>query len=292
MKTQKPKNRLRYWLNLSIAALLFTLLIYYIFLAYSITKPANSEVKGPTPSEWPASYEETSISLADGAVLSGWYVPSNNGKLIILLHGYGANRLQMAWHAQVLVREGYGIFMYDQRASGESSGDFRSWGWQDVDDMKFILDYFSTEHNMPNTQISLIGASTGAEIAILSMERYPNLDKVIADGAGYSVASDLPPNRSFSDKLITAPVGLVLKMVEIGSGIHPKSSIVQAINTIDPSDILLISTGNDSEKLMNDYYCSILGDGCQHWNVPYAAHTLVYQVEPEEYTRRMLFILE
>lgn len=288
---KKPRNQLRYWLKLSIFALLCVLAAYYVALAYTMIKPSPSRVDGPTPAEWPASYEDVSIEMPDGAILEGWYVPPKNGKLVILLHGYGANRLQMAWHAQILVKEDFGVFLYDQRASGESTGKWRSWGWQDVDDLGVVLAYLAEKKDITSDRVSLVGASTGAEIAILARERYPELNKVIADGPGYSVAADLPPDRSFADRLITAPVGLVLGMMEIGSGVHPKSSMVQALKVIEPADLLLISTGEAEEKLIGDYYCSILGEGCQHWNVPNAVHTLAYQVESDQYINKMLTFL-
>ena len=45
--------------------------------------------------------------------LSGWYVPSRNGAVVILLHGYGNNRAQMWPRAEPLARAGYGVLLYD-----------------------------------------------------------------------------------------------------------------------------------------------------------------------------------
>ncbi len=40
-------------------------------------------------------YEDVALTTSDGLRLSGWYIPSQNGAAVILLHGYGTNRIQM-----------------------------------------------------------------------------------------------------------------------------------------------------------------------------------------------------
>ena len=39
-------------------------------------------------------------------VIKGWYIPSQNQAAIILLHGYGGNRLGLLGHAEFLARRG------------------------------------------------------------------------------------------------------------------------------------------------------------------------------------------
>jgi uncharacterized protein len=291
MALKKPKSKFRYWLNLISVGLIFGIFLYFAMIVFSIVRPAPSDLGGITPRDWGFEYQDASIQMDDGAFLKGWYIPGNNDRTVILIHGYGSNRLQMGWRAQVLAQKGYGIFMYDLRASGESSGKLRSWGWQDVDDLKNVLTYLHEKYQVPENSIDLVGASTGGEIAILAKERYPEIQKVVADGAGYSVASDLPPNLSFGDRIGTAPVNLILKTVEVVTGVHPKSSIVSALRGMNPHDVLLISTGTGPEKLTADYYCSILGSECYQFNVPNANHTLAYQAEPELYGLNMLDFL-
>jgi len=67
--------------------------------------------------------------------MAGWFIPSRNYATIILLHGYGGSRTAMIWHAEQLVEAGYGVLMYDERASGKSEGTHRSYGWEDTRDL-------------------------------------------------------------------------------------------------------------------------------------------------------------
>lgn len=291
MKKTNPNKRLRYWLNLCIAGLLFGLFLYYILLSFQLIRPAPSAVTGPTPAEWGATFDDVSILMKDGISLKGWFIPSQNGEVVILLHGYGSNRLQMLWHAQILSEAGYGVLLYDQRASGESGGKWRTWGWQDVVDMEMILSYLNSEYQISTSKISLWGASTGAEIAVLTLEQYPELKRIIADGPGYSTAADLPPNRSLADRFITAPVGPVLSLMGLITGVHPQSSLTHVLQNAESEKIFLISTGTGFEKLMGDNYSLQSGEKSQYWNVPDAAHTLIYLIAADEYARRVLEFL-
>src|SRR5512139_2035087 len=87
--------------------------------------PAPSQVE--IPNDLAFQVEEVTFKGGDNLTLAGWFTPPENGATIILLHGYGGNRTAMIWHAQVLVKAGYGVLMYDERASGESEGTQRSY---------------------------------------------------------------------------------------------------------------------------------------------------------------------
>ena len=100
-----------------------------VYSEIRISLPAPSEVH--IPSDLPFEVQDVKFEGGDGLRMSGWEVPSQNGVIIILLHGYGGNRVNMLWHAKQLVKAGYGVLLYDERASGESEGTRRSFGWED-----------------------------------------------------------------------------------------------------------------------------------------------------------------
>ena len=95
------------------------------------------------PADLPFQVEEVSFPGGDNLKLAGWYAPPAKGATIILLHGYGGNRANMIWHANILVKAGYGVLMYDERASGESEGQRRSYGWEDAQDVGGALDFLN-----------------------------------------------------------------------------------------------------------------------------------------------------
>ena len=112
----------RYWLKLIgfgvIAFIILGNIAYVGLYAYAFTYPARSDVCCITPADKGFEYEEVTLTTNDRLKLVGWYIPSQNRAAVILLHGYGGNRLGVMYHAEALANQGYGVLMYDQRASG------------------------------------------------------------------------------------------------------------------------------------------------------------------------------
>ena len=160
------------------------------FIAYQSTvddtAPAPSQVEIPLD----LSFEAVSVSFTggDGLKMAGWFVPPQNGATIILLHGYGGNRTGMLWHAGILAEAGYGLLMYDERASGESEGEHRSYGWEDPADVSGALDYLSSLPNVDPGKIGIAGCSIGGQIALQGAAHYPQIGAVWADGPSAQTA--------------------------------------------------------------------------------------------------------
>ena len=103
---------------------------FFIFpISFLLTGPTVEDNKHSicceAPLEYGATeYESVKFKLADGATISGWYIPATTHKnsLIILIHGhYGDRRATGEW-AKIFIEAGYGIYMYDLRGHGESEG--------------------------------------------------------------------------------------------------------------------------------------------------------------------------
>ena len=66
-----------------------------------------------------SSYQEVTFATSDDLRLSGWYVPSKNGAAVIVVHGGGSDRTGSLPHAELLLRHGYGVLLYDARGRGK-----------------------------------------------------------------------------------------------------------------------------------------------------------------------------
>jgi len=153
-----------------LAIALFVMVERNIYSVITETAPAPSEVN--IPPDLPFQVEEVTFAGGDDLRLAGWKVPSQNGATVILLHGYGGNRLGMLWHAKQLVSAGYGVLMYDERASGESQGTRRSYGWEDPPDARGAARYIKTEAGRQE-RIGIAGCSIGGQIAVQSAAYFP-----------------------------------------------------------------------------------------------------------------------
>ncbi|HEX2906993.1 MAG TPA: alpha/beta fold hydrolase, partial [Phototrophicaceae bacterium] len=173
--------------------------------------------------------------------LAGWFVPPQNGATVLLLHGYGGNRTQMRRQAEWLYRAGYGLLLYDERASGESTGSVRSYGWQDVADVGGALAFLRGRADVDMTRIGLLGCSIGGMISIRAAAQYPEIRATIADGPAVVASGDLPPPASWAEWLSVIPNWIIDRMLEARLGQAEPPLVSEVISQIEPRPLLLIA---------------------------------------------------
>ena len=281
-------------IGMGLGVLLFlTLVIMFersIILVYRETKPAPSEVQIPADLEFKV--EEVTFKSEDGLKMAGWYVPAQNDATIILLHGYGGNRTAIIWRARQLVNAGYGVLMYDERASGESEGTYRSYGWEDPLDVKGAIQYLSSRNL--NDNIGIAGCSAGADIALYSAALYPELGAVWADGASSVRAQDMGRPRNLFSALIIAGNYVLDWMYTVKLDIELPEPLTNRLGDIAPRPVMLVGGGTarphigSEAELFTLRYAKIAGDNAQAWIIPEATHCNGPSLRPEEYARRMI----
>lgn len=251
--------------------------------------PAPSKVE--VPPDLPFQVEEVSFIGGDGIKLAGWYIPPVNGATIILLHGSDSNRLAMRWHAERLVKAGYGVLMYDERASGESEGQRRSYGWEDAPDVGGALDFLNSRISGGNAKVGIVGCSIGAQIALQAAARYTQIAATWADGPSAVRARDIPIYswQSFLSKIST----YLLDEMYIRKGISAPPPIVDTIGTIEPRPVTLVAGAKPHsafgpEYLHVEYFMNYAGKNTNLWIIPQAMHCDGPSQIPEEYARQML----
>jgi pimeloyl-ACP methyl ester carboxylesterase len=255
------------------------------------TAPAPSRVTIPTDLQFDV--EEVTFLSEDGLRISGWYVPSENGALVILLHGYSGNRTAMIWHAEQLTAAGYGVLMYDERASGESEGEYRSFGWEDPRDVGGALAFLSEKSDVDSHKIGIAGCSIGGQIALQGAAYYPQIGAVWADGASSIRAQDMhkPDNPIFA--LLVAANYMMDWMYEVKLDIDAPKPMIEIIDEIAPRPIMLVASGirysiSGGEEPHLENYLQNAGENAELWVLPDAGHCRGPRVMPEEYTTRMV----
>jgi pimeloyl-ACP methyl ester carboxylesterase len=253
--------------------------------------PAPSRVE--IPGDLSFKVEEVTFAGGDGLTLAGWFVPPQNGATIILLHGYGGNRTAMIWHAQVLVKAGYGVLMYDERASGESEGTRRSYGWQDPADVGGALAYLKRRSEVEPGRIGIAGCSIGGQIALQSAAYYPEIGAVWADGPAVVRAVDSPPPDNWATGIYFISGYIIDWMYEQRLGVGAPPPMIEIIGRIAPRPIMLVGGGTPlpyvgSEAPRVGRYAAYAGDNADVWVVPEAHHCDGFIQRPEEYSMRLV----
>lgn len=288
MREGMKKRGGRYWLKLAAAAGMAGLVLYFQGTIYLLTRPVRAAVCCLTPADSGFVYEDVTLTASDGVSLAGWYIPSQNGAAVILLHGYGGNRLGTWFQAQTLAAAGYGVLLYDARASGESGGDRRSFGWQDIGDLPAAIAFLQARTEVDPRRIGILGVSTGGEIALNAAAQHEALRAVLVDGVGFAVGADIPPPVTLRERIMHPAFPLLFAVMSWELDMAQPPPISQVIGRIAPRPLLLVSTGRGLEKRQNGLYYDLAGEPKEHWNVPDAWHGSLPQTHPEAYGRRIV----
>jgi alpha/beta superfamily hydrolase len=236
-----------------------------------------------------ASYKTVSFTASDGVDLEGWYRPSQNGASVLMISGGGGNRRSTLRHAKMLVRNGYGVLVYDPRGSGNSEGTVNSYGWGWEKDAAAALDFLAKRDDVEPGRIGVLGLSTGADIAIDIAARRDDVKAVVADGSAAIGYQDI---KAYSDDRLTrAPMWVLFKTIEVIQGRPgPKASLAdQLARTRAPH--LIVSAGKP-EKEWGELYDKAGGARTTLWYLPKASHTAALRQYPEAYTQRVVSFLD
>ncbi|MBI5928980.1 MAG: alpha/beta hydrolase [Chloroflexi bacterium] len=225
-------------------------------------------------------YEDVEFSTRDGVKLAGWYVPPENGAVIIVLHGSHGDRTKVVEHVRMLVKYGYGALMFDL------SKDNWVLGWQAEDEVAAAVNYLQTQPEVEH--IGGLGLSLGAEALLQSAASMDELEAVVADGAGirsYREAWLLPGvEKWFMGAQMAVMTGTVMLLTDDS----PPPSLKELVSEIAPRAVLFISTGSADEAKLNRIYYKAAGEPKELWELPESGHTKGLKDNPQAYETKVI----
>lgn len=285
--------RRRVWLIVMLEIPLAILVLGPYVYAVANTLPANHVVCCETPLDYGAStYEEVEINTQDGVTLVGWYVPPPQaaGAVIVLLHGSGSDRRGTAWHARQLIQAGYGILMYDQRATGESRGDKTYMGWREGADLLSVLEFLQTRAEVDFTKIGVVGLSAGGHSALNAAYIQPErMAALWLDGVQAQRIKDFPIAQNSREQVAWLMNAMILKMIEIHLRQTAPPAFVDILAQLEEPEVMLVAGGlNDFERRVNLQYSQVLPSNAELWLIEDAWHMGGHAVIPDDYCTRML----
>jgi len=284
------KNRgWRYWLNLFSTALVFLVIILFALATWISYRQAQAHLHPP---RYVASggllkannieYQDIELTTSDGVKLSAWYIPSQNGAVILVAHGYGATRLED--YCVLFASHGYGVLAWDFRAHGKSGGDFSTLGYYEQLDVEAALDYALSQPNVK--RVGAWGGSMGGATIVLTAAHRPEIEALVIDSA-YPTLEDV-----FK---VNVPVPVIQQMTRFfaewksGASIH-KVRPVDEIGKISPRPVFIIDGWDGAAVIMNSPYrlYNAAGDPKTLWTEEDVPHLNMYANYREEYTRRVI----
>ena len=273
------RRYLRRGLTAVIAVILLLQVGYPLASAY-----VGTHVALPAPSAAGLDYEDVEIVTGDGVVLRGWYLPSGNRAAVITYPGRG--RAQP--YAEFLARHGYGVLLLDRRGQGGSTGDPNSYGWDGARDITAAVNFLKSRPDVDADRIGGMGFSVGGEVLLETAARTPELQAVVAEGAGFRSIREF--RHIAATSWFSYPLAWFATLgTAVFAGRMPPPDLTALVGRIGPRPVLLIQAevGVGGEQL-NPLYASAIGPTAELWRVPGSSHVGGLDAQPEEYQRRVI----
>lgn len=194
-----------------LALILSVVAVIAIAVIIITTSTANDMMSAPKtemqniPSNILPQYSPTSFKSFDHQTnLSGWFFKTDNPKsTVIIVHGTASNRIpfnvDMVDLIEDFLNDGFNVFLFDQRNSGESEGATSGFGYMEWKDVIGAIDH--VRKISVTTNVVLYGIGSGCSSSLIAMDKLPMAGEY---GTEYSEdILNLPFDRSYI-------VGLVL----------------------------------------------------------------------------------
>lgn len=278
--------------GLAVGALFVIFVALPWLLSFAITKAGtrpDERARRDTPAASGATFEDASFTSADGVKLSGWYLPSRDHKLtVVMAHGLFRSRYETMERGVRLWREGYGVVLFDLRRHGHSSGEFSSIGYFERRDVEAALKY--AEGREPQNRIVLFGVSMGAAATLLAAAETQEDGRVAGVVAESSFLSfpDTARHHIGLTPLPTFPFAtLLIEFTAWRMNFAPADfDVLAAVRKIQ-QPILFIGSGADkrmpNESVLEPLYAAAGNPLKRKLVVAGATHGHAFDLAPDEY---------
>ena len=242
-----------------------------------------------TPADRGIAYEDVSFDTAKGLTLSAWFIPAQNGAVVITVHGAGRNRATVLDEAEILVRHGYGVLMVDLEGFGDSEGRANAFGWVGARGVHAAIDYLKSRDDVDADRIGGLGLSMGGEVLLQAAGESDGLKAVVSEGGTGRTGKDFREMDAFDyDTIVTAIHFVAGATMSVISGEPAPPPLKQMVQQIAPRRVLLIAASIPEEEKLMSMYREIGGEYFDMWTIPESKHVGAFDLHPEEYEERVV----
>jgi len=249
------------------------------------------EFSEETPATYNLPFEDVEITTADGLRLVGWFVPSQNGAVIMMQHGYKSTRKELLNEAEMMYRHGYSILLTTVRAHDHSEGEMITFGMKEVDDLEAWYQYLLTRDDIDPDRIGILGNSFGGMLAIEFAAQNENIKAVVADCAFSSLNDTVSTSVEYFTDLPAFPFApLIVFWAEQETGFKTEDiDATKWIAQISPRPVFLMQGGADvvisadSGQRLYD----AAGEPKELWFDPELGHVEFDKERAEEFEKRV-----
>jgi pimeloyl-ACP methyl ester carboxylesterase len=282
----------RWWklLALPIAFVLLEFVLIPVTFGVIGANVPREALDAATPADQGLEFENVTFRTADGVRLSGWYIPSGNGAVVIALHGASSTRSDVLSHAVVLAERGFGALLFDARGHGRSEGTGMALGWYGDLDVRAAVTFVERRPDVDPDRIAVLGESMGGEEALGAAAADDRIRAVVAEGATGRVGGDAGQGHA---GFVERTMGWIQDQVaDVLTDAERPGTLHDAVAAVAPRPILLIA-GNRGEEIRTNRYLRDAAPGSVDlWVLSDTDHTKGLETHPKEWTRRVTEFLE
>ncbi len=232
-----------------------------------------------------AGLRDVAFQTADGLTLRGWYRAPQNGAVIVLAHGWKGTRQQMLSRANVLVRNGFGVLLFDFRAHGESEGELATSGDLERLDVTAALAFLHRQPEAHAARVGALGFSMGgaavAEVAV----REEGISAVMLEAVPPTLEEDIWQDYPTKRPLAPWVAVLVHRLAGVDVGaVRP----IDRLCRISPRPLML-AYGEEDPGFPASTGRRMLAAACAPkslWIVPHGKHGGYLELMPGEFEAR------
>jgi uncharacterized protein len=245
-----------------------------------------------SPDDYDLPFEDVVITNPEGMALHGWFVPSENGAVIIMQHGYKSTRRELLNEAEMMHRHGYGVLLTTVRAHDYSDGELITLGVYEMTDMETWYAYLLTRNDIDHEKIGILGNSYGGMLAIQYAAQNKNIRAVVANSAFSSMSDTVTTSVKYFTGLPPFPfVPLIVFWAETETGIKMEEvDATRWISLISPRPVFLMQGGMDTviSPTSGQILYDAAGEPKELWFDPELAHVKFDTERAEEYEARVV----
>jgi fermentation-respiration switch protein FrsA (DUF1100 family) len=291
MLVLRPVRRWRRLLAIPVALAIVYFLIWPVALGLMVTHVPQIALGPRTPADLGLAFEDVTFRTRDGVALSGWYLPSENGAAIAVLHGAGSTRTNALDHAAFLQEAGYGALLFDSRGFGLSEGTAMATGWWGDLDIGAAVTFLAGRPDVDPDRIGVFGLSMGGEEALAAAATDERIRAVVAEGAGAVRTLADTVSLDGVGRYVAIPHYAVLTVVaDLFTEAPRPIALERAVERIAPRPVLLISAPAEYE--FTEGYLAAAPGSTRLWKVGDAPHVGALRVHPAEYRARVLALFD
>lgn len=270
-----------------------TLFLFFHFIGPRMIVARRSLKVYPPISNFNIKVDTIELKSKDGLKLSGLYVKSNldtTYAAIVYIHGIGGMKDHYLAKAEEMANQGYAAMLVDLRGHGNSEGDYMTFGYNEVDDVKRFTK--AAKLKEPYSKLGIWGQSLGGSIALQMLAADTLIDFGIVEST-YSTFDDVV--YAYSKRIFKINLGwfndyVIWRAQSVASFDKSKVHPIDACKNINQA--VLLVHGSQDDRISIDYaeanFAAIKSNNKEFITVKGANHINVWKVGGADYKNIVL----